>query len=131
MGIMLLEYLFLLILLTVLTRRVQTERSFSFIPFWSYRTVLGGGHCLLLTQMIANIVAFIPVGLLLGYVFVRSKWWIIMLIGGAYSVLIESLQFVLKRGFSEFDDVFHNVLGCMFGYGLYLAIAWLVKRVMK
>lgn len=51
-----------------------------------------------------------------------------MLIGGAFSVLIESLQFVMKRGFSEFDDVFHNVLGCMFGYVLYIAIACLVKK---
>ena len=55
------------------------------------------------------------------------KWWKILLIGGAFSLLIETLQFVLKRGFAEVDDVFHIVLGCMIGYGVYAAVAYLIK----
>ena len=34
-----------------------------------------------------------------------------MLIGGAFSLLIETLQFLLRRGFAEFDDVWHNGVG--------------------
>ena len=64
-----------------------------------------------------NVVAFIPVGLLLGYVFDKIKWWQVLLAGVLLSFGIESLQFILKRGFAEFDDVLHNGLGCLAGYG--------------
>lgn len=78
-----------------------------------------------------NVVAFIPIGLLLGCAFDRMKWWQVLLIGGAFSLLIETLQFVLKRGFAEVDDVWHNVVGCMVGYGVYRGVRWLVKRLAK
>ncbi len=126
---LLVEYLFLLISLTVLFRTIQSERTFNFVPFWSYRTVRGGGHELLLTQMIMNVVAFIPVGLLLGCVFGKIRWWKVLLIGLAFSLLIETLQFVLKRGFAEVDDVMHNVVGGVIGYGVFVGIVHLVKRM--
>ena len=44
------------------------------------------------------------------------KWWHILLIGLCFSLLIELLQLFLKRGLTEFDDVVHNVVGCMIGY---------------
>ena len=31
---------------------------------------------------------------------------------------IELIQLVFKLGLFEFDDIFHNVLGAMIGYGL-------------
>jgi len=34
------------------------------------------------------------------------------------SIGIEILQFVMKRGLSEVDDVMHNTIGCMMGYGI-------------
>ena len=130
-GVVSIGVIFLLISLTLLFRPLQEARTFDLIPFWSYRTVREGGHELLLTQMIINVVAFIPVGYLLGCVFGRIKWWKVLLIGGAFSLLIETLQFFLRRGFAEFDDVWHNVLGCMIGYGVYVGIAYLVKKVRK
>ena len=129
--LLLFEYLCLLIIFAVLTRNVQGERLFSFSPFWSYRSVRKCGYRLLLTQIIANVTAFIPVGLLLGCAFPRIKWWKVLLIGGGFSVLIETLQFVFMRGFTEFDDLFHNVLGCLIGYGIYVGIAYLVKRCQR
>lgn len=44
--------------------------------------------------------------------------------------MIEMLQFVFKKGYAEFDDVFHNALGCLIGYGVYVGIArlWTVLR---
>ena len=87
------------------------------------------GHELLSTQVIANVVAFVPIGLLLGCAFgKRMKWWKVLLIGGAFSLLIETLQFVLRRGFAEVDDVMHNVLGCLIGWGVYVGIAYLVGK---
>ena len=123
-GLLLLEYMSLLLLLAVLTRKVQANHAFNFTPFWSYQAYREGVK-FLLTQNIANVLAFVPIGLLLGCAFGRMKWWKVLLIGGGFSVLIETLQFFLKRGFAEFDDVFHNVLGCMIGYGVYVGGRWL------
>ena len=94
----------------------MAERKFDFTPFWSFRAILAGRKDLL-TQDIMNVAAFIPIGFLLACAFDRLKGWQALLIGGGFSVLIESLQFVLRRGFAEFDDVFHNVVGCLIGWG--------------
>ena len=114
--LLLVEYMALLLSLAVLTRKVHLAREFDFIPFWSYREVLRTGKDALLMQKFANVVAFVPIGLLLGCAFERMKWWEVSALGGGFSVLIEVLQFVFKLGFAEFDDVFHNLLGCLFGY---------------
>ena len=128
-GLLLVEYMVLLLALAVLTRKVHPARAFDFSPFWSYREVLRSGKDALLTQNIANVLAFVPIGLLLGCAFGRIKWWKALVVGGGFSILIEVLQFVFKRGFSEFDDVFHNVLGCAIGFGVYVLSAWLVMRI--
>ena len=61
------------------------------------------------------VLAFIPIGLLLG-TFKGMKWWQALLVGLCFSMMIELLQLVLKRGLTEIDDVVHNGVGCMIGY---------------
>lgn len=126
-GLLLVECMALLLTLAVLTRKAQPARAFDFSPFWSYRAIIEGKTDLL-TQNIANVGAFVPIGLLLGCAFERMKWWKALMIGGGFSLLIEVLQFAFKRGFAEFDDVFHNVIGCAIGYGVYVLAAWLVRQ---
>ena len=38
---------------------------------------------------------------------------------------------VIWRGYAEFDDVFHNTLGCLIGFVLYAVVAWVVRCVSK
>ncbi len=63
-----------------------------------------------------NVFVFLPVGLLIGTGFPKWPWWKAIGFGCLFSISIELLQFILKRGFSEVDDVIHNSLGCIFGY---------------
>lgn len=128
--LLLLEYLFLLLFLSVLSRNTQAERVYDFVPFWSYRALMSGKRGLL-APIIANVVAFVPVGFFLGCAFGRIKWWRVLLIGGSFSILIETLQFVLKRGHTEVDDVVHNVAGCLVGYGVYLAFTHIVRSLTR
>ena len=128
-GLMLVEYMVLLLALAVLMRKAHPARAFDFSPFWSYREVLRSGKDALLTQIIANVLAFVPIGLLIGCAFGRLKWWKALAIGGGFSLMIEVLQFVFKRGFAEFDDVFHNVLGCAIGFGVYVGVRWLIRQI--
>lgn len=128
-GLLLLEYVIILLAMAVLTRTAQSARTFNFTPFWSYRAIILDGKNALLTQNIANVGAFVPIGLLLGCAFGRMKWWKALAVGGGFSLLIEVLQFVFKRGFAEFDDVFHNVLGCAIGYGVYVLAVSLIRQI--
>ena len=129
-GIFLIEYLIFLFILTVLAREVQSERAFNFTPFWSYRSLIEGNKYYL-PQAIMNVIAFIPVGVLLGSVFSDIKWYTVLATCASISIVIETLQFVLKRGFTEFDDLFHNILGGLLGYGVYLVIARVLDSFIK
>ena len=115
--LLLIEYVFLLFCSTVIFRTVGETRQYDFHPFWSYQALQEGREDLL-AENIMNVVVFIPVGLLLGIAFKQMTWWKVLLVGCSISVTIESLQFFLMRGFSELDDVMHNTLGCLLGYGI-------------
>ncbi len=78
-----------------------------------------------------NVVVFIPIGLLLGFVFKVQRWRIVLIVGVFISLSIEALQFSLKRGCTEFDDVMHNTLGCLIGYGLYASIRYGYEKISK
>lgn len=125
--LLLIEYLIFLVFLTVCIRSSGRIRLHHFQPFWSYGAIFLGSKSIL-QQSIMNVVAFIPMGLLLGWSFGRMKWWKVLLVSSAFSILIEALQFILKRGFAEFDDVFHNVLGCAIGFGVYVLGVWLLRH---
>lgn len=127
MGLLLLEYIFLLYATTVIHRDTMRELKYNFTPFWSYIEIADGDTAGLLSENIMNVVAFVPVGLLLGLVLTYGKIYdvkwkkgllISFLLGVGLSVGIESLQFTFKKGFAEMDDVMHNTIGCLVGYGI-------------
>ena len=119
-GWLLVEYLFLLLYLAVFVRNTQAEWTYKLSPFWSYQAI-GEGRDDILVQVVMNVLAFIPIGLLLG-TFKGMKWWQALLIGLCFSMLIELLQLVLKRGLTEIDDVVHNGVGCVIGYWAFLGL---------
>lgn len=114
----LIEYLFLLYCTTVMYRPYNENQRYDFRPFWSY-VAIQEDRKELLPEIVMNILVFVPVGLLLGCVQTPKTWWIAALTCLSISFSIEVLQYLLKRGFAEFDDVFHNTLGCLIGYGMY------------
>lgn len=130
-GLVLVEYMFFIYCSTVIYRTVA-ERfvGYSFTPFWSYNAIKEG-RTELLTENIMNVVVFVPVGLLMGIAFKYIKWWQVLLIGAFISISIEVLQFILKKGFSELDDVMHNTLGCMIGYWIYALARYGYERISK
>lgn len=124
------EYVFLLFYMTVFIRTFNKKHGFDYRPFWSYEAFLNGQD-FIIGEILMNIAVFVPLGLLLCYAFRRITWWEVLLIGGSVSVIIEILQLLFKRGFSEFDDVMHNVLGCMMGYGICKLVRYGYERIGK
>ena len=112
--LLLVEYAFLIYCSTVLFRAAKELREYDFTPFWSY------SRPDLLIENIMNVVVFVPVGFLLGFATERGKrgWLVALLIGAGLSIGIETLQLAFKLGFAEVDDVMHNTLGCVIGYGI-------------
>lgn len=108
---------------TLLGRTIGEERQIQWLLFWSYREVLLTRSKALAWQMVYNVIVFIPWGMLLPKVWTKvcNIYWIMGSVA-LFSFSIEVLQLVFKLGLFEFDDVFHNTLGAIIGYGVWLAV---------
>lgn len=58
---------------------------------------------------------------------VRHGWLIALAMGLCISGSIEGMQYFLKRGFSEVDDVMYNTVGYILGYMLVKGLWLMVK----
>ena len=113
------SYMFLVFAYTVLKRNPGEELSYGMEPFWSYKAIFGNGYSpvsreTLFIQIVANVVMFIPIGVLAG----RFLRWKGIILGLGFSVMIEIIQLVSRRGLFEFDDILHNTIGVMLGFGI-------------
>lgn len=123
----LIGFMFLVFTEAVLIRN-SGELRYELVPFWSWRVAfrkwpLTRSGREMLQQILLNIAVFIPIGLLLG----RKVGWKSILIGMGYSLIIEITQLVMHRGLFEIDDIIHNTLGTVIGFGLYV----LMRRIKK
>lgn len=128
--LLLIEYLSLLFCSTVLFRSGNEDVKYSVEPLWSYESIQDG-NTVLIAENIMNVVAFIPIGFLLGSSFRRMHLWKVFILGICISATVEGLQFYYKRGFAEIDDVIHNTLGCLIGYVVYSLLRLGYIRVCK
>lgn len=112
-------YTLIILYLTVIGRRSYHGSHIQLEPFWSYR--IPGEY----KQIVLNILLFIPYGGLL-YLCFNKKWPVIVTALGL-SVTVEVLQYLLRVGLCEIDDIFHNTLGVIIGM---LAVI-LFKRILQ
>ena len=122
-----LGYYAILIASTVIYRSSQHICHYDFTPFWSYMAIQKGQDELVAENMM-NVLVFLPIGILIG-VSINNKWLRVLGVGVILSLLIEMLQLIFKRGFAELDDVFHNIVGCLVGYGITQLAFLLFKNV--
>lgn len=74
-------------------------------------------------QIIANVIMFIPVGVLSGWMWNWKGMWF----GVGLSFGVELLQLVTSKGLCEFDDVMHNAAGIVIGVGI--VVAGIARRI--
>lgn len=116
-SFLLFEYLLLFFFSTIVFRKNLEQVQCEIIPFWSYFAIMKGRYDLI-PEIFMNIIVFIPVGFCLPFSFSRVSCSLALLFAVIVSSLIEFLQFVLIKGTAEIDDIIHNTLGCLIGYGL-------------
>ncbi len=73
-------------------------------------------------ENILNILLFIPVGLVLSHLFIKNRLFIIILFGFCFSLIIETLQYYLKRGIFDYSDLLNNTFGAFLGFAIYIII---------
>lgn len=112
-----------------LKRNVQIREVY-LQPF--YKITMAQKNIEAYREALMNVILFVPIGLSLPHILPhhwkngkRILWTV--LFGLVFSVLLESLQFVLMCGTTEADDVICNTLGALAG-GLHLQLSDFVKR---
>lgn len=119
--------LFLVVCSTVVFRDENIETQYNLLPFWTYSPMLEG-NIVFIKESLMNLLLGFPIGVLVSVIINKKQWWKVLLFGLFISFSIEVLQFVYKRGCSEFDDMFHNTVGCLMGYGAYCVVARYVRK---
>lgn len=136
--LLLIAYIGFIIILTLVTRSYDDEATINLQLFHGFERIwfqLSNsfrkyGHKYDLQQfwlmrrgicnILMNIILFVP----LGYLIPLSSqcintWWKILIIGFAFTLLIESLQLLTHRGWFDVDDIMFNTAGAMIGWLLY------------
>lgn len=75
-------------------------------------------------EAVANVVMFVPFGVLVALL-LRRPWWVVVLLGAATSGLIETVQRWLPTRYPTVQDLVMNTLGTAVG----VAVVVLVVRV--
>lgn len=122
----------LVIAMTVVFRESGAESRIQLEPFRSYWDF--GEHSYFMECFAANmlnVALFVPIGFLIGAGFRHIRWMKVLQWGCLLSIVIEISQYVLRKGYCETDDVIHNTLGCLIGYGMYSISYLMATHVMR
>jgi glycopeptide antibiotics resistance protein len=122
---MLMGYVFLVLCTTIFYREETFEKRYYLQPLWSYSVLYNK----LLTQIIMNVMLFIPIGFFVGGALKKKHIWNTIGIGFVLSFFIELTQLITTRGVFNVDDIIHNTLGCVIGFLCFVVCYKMVKRL--
>lgn len=121
------SYLYLIFLYTFLSRSVKKDVNYNLTPFWSYQHIFLTHDFKIVLEVLINCLMFIPVGILVPWAYEKYLYEdrkreqrAVLLFGLIISVSLECLQLFTRTGLFEWDDIIHNMIGLILGYGLYL-----------
>ena len=114
-------------------RTLNEEYRYNLIPFSEIKRFIiyyeGVGAEAFMINIIGNIAAFIPFGMLLPVVINNyRRSFIIILDGFMFSLIVETIQLLTKVGSFDVDDVILNTLGVATGYICYRFIHFIYVK---
>ncbi len=113
-------YIVIILGSTLFSREIGENYRIKTVPFWSYYHAIVNKDNSLIIQIFYNILVFIPYGVLIPKMWSGMQKCMNTVLGAFFfSMLIEMVQLILKLGLFEFDDIIHNVVGAMIGYGMW------------
>lgn len=124
-------YLVFAFLITTLSRKPLETRKYELIPLRSLYLIFRGRRSKL-RDVFYNYCLLMPLGLLVPPVLdYKCGWKDILLLSGMYTLAVESTQLIFKLGFFEIDDLLHNCLGALIGYGHVCLFLKVKERALK
>ena len=72
---------------------------------------------------------FFPLGFALTDALAGCRLWMVILISGAISSLVELSQLYFKLGLFEFDDIFNNILGAVLGWCVFCILRSIGRKI--
>lgn len=105
-------------MLTLLFRSPMPARTVHLSPFWIYSGLGTETHSEAVKDIVRNLMLFLPLGALIAGINPSRKWYRVLLIGLACSLSIEVLQYAFLRGVAQTDDLLHNTVSCLVGWGV-------------
>lgn len=107
---------------------IGNMRSINLIPF-SECLILNGR--LAYSEIIMNVVIFVPLGIYVGILFKGWITWKKLFFFFLISLICEILQFILGVGASDITDIINNTLGGIIGLMIYMGIEKVFKNSAK
>ncbi|OOO00011.1 MAG: hypothetical protein ATN35_09675 [Epulopiscium sp. Nele67-Bin004] len=111
-------------ILSLRERIIQYEtlyniRNMNLVPFRNISSYLGSiTESYAFINIVGSTIAFIPLGYLVSIIFSNNKLGGTLVTSFAIILVIEILQFVLKIGFFDIDDIMLSLVGVLIGYGI-------------
>ena len=113
-------------------RRHLNIRYLNLVPIknslYDYRHIAAIGTFNYYTNLFGNVLLFIPLPFVLDFLFNKTRFSTIMLIGFLLSLGIELLQFIFEAGYADIDDLILNTFGTFIGYFCYKTFEKLIHR---
>jgi glycopeptide antibiotics resistance protein len=100
---------------------IRSIRAANIIPFRTiFNSLFNAQLVVELPTLIYNILAFVPLGILLPLISDKARnWRVVLLVGVIVSLSLEVIQLVTLLGEADIDDVILNVTGTLIGYGVF------------
>ncbi|MFA6735531.1 MAG: VanZ family protein, partial [Saccharofermentanales bacterium] len=112
-----------LIIGIVFIRQSSSYHSVNLHLFRSYREAWNTFSVYEWTNLVLNILIFVPLGFLLPLWSDKlRKLWKVILISVSISAAIECIQYITHHGVFDIDDIFNNSTGSLIGYGFVMII---------
>ncbi len=106
------------------------EGPANLIPFKTIIPYLQGHNGLLIAviNIVGNIIALVPLGFLVPFVFPKMNWGRATILAIASGCIIEGMQVMLHVGIFDIDDVLLNGLGVLIGFGKFAIFSNFSKK---
>lgn len=122
-------WLLLVLALTSLSRGANFTGSFNIDFFSGYINAWNQWSISELQRIIFNMMMFSPLGFLLPLFWKKSeKFKVMLLVSIGMTFSIEIVQLLTGTGIFELDDLFHNIIGSLFGYFLIMAVLSMIRE---
>ena len=110
-------YLVYAFLLTTISRKAESTYRTILVPLKAWWMIFNGSKAKL-KEVFYNICLLMPLGFLIPPILkYRCGWKDIFFFAFLYTMAVECTQLLFKLGHFEIDDILHNCLGALIGYG--------------